>query len=127
MRRGERDGRAGRGCGAGRDVAALLDLAVLLHAQVTEAWLRLAGAPVQWREQAAVSARRAAERRDTPTTVGLALKSSLDVALAAGAFGLAQVELDTNVGVWRMAAARESGDPERAATIAAGLRIDTHA
>ncbi len=174
--------------GAGRDVAELLDLAVLLHAQLTEPWLRLAGAPLELREHAVLLARHVAERRDTPTTVGLALKSSLDVALAAGAFGLAQVELDalsvpmtspestqlagvialkrsfvaaadgraaeadaalthaaelaertgegdaywlasgpTNVGVWRIAVARESGDPERAVTIAAGLNIDAHA
>ncbi len=167
---------------AGRDVAELLDLAALLHAQVTDAWLRLAGASVQLREQAATLGRRAAERCDTSTAISLSLTTDVDVALAAGAFDLARAELNavsvpttspeltqlaglaalqrsfaaaadgrsaeadaalahadelaertgegtdrlgsfgpTLVGVWRMAAAREAGDPERAVVIAEGL------
>lgn len=57
---------------AGRDVAELLDQAVLLHTQATIGWLRVAGASVDLREQAAVLARRVAEERDTPTARGLA-------------------------------------------------------
>jgi len=52
---------------AGRDVAELLDLAVLLHTQLTEPWLCLAGVPLELRDQAAVLARGVAERRDTAT------------------------------------------------------------
>ncbi len=79
---------------AGRDVADLLDLAVLLHVQVTVGWLRIAGASVELREHAVLLARRAAERRDTPTARGLAVYGGLYVAVAAGAFDLAQGELD---------------------------------
>ncbi len=80
---------------AGRDVAALLDLAVLLHTRTTEPWLRMAGAPPDLREHAAVLARRLAERRDTPATMVLAVTSAVDVALAAGDFDFARAELDT--------------------------------
>lgn len=57
---------------AGRDVAELLDLTVLLHVQPTIGWLRTAGASVDLREQATLLARHAAEERDTPTVRGLA-------------------------------------------------------
>ncbi len=168
--------------GAGRDVAELLDLALVLHAQVTEAWLRIAGAPLELRDHAAVLGRRIAERRDTPTAISLSLRTEVDVALGTCDFDLAQAEMNrvsvpttspeltqlageialrrsfvamttsrpaeadaaltyaaelaqrtgeahvswqvfgpVDVGLWRMAAAREAGDPERAAVIAAGL------
>lgn len=80
---------------AGRDVAELLDLAVLLHTQGTIGWLRTAGASVDLREQAALLARRAAEERDTPAVMGLAAAGAVRVMMSTGAFGLAQVELDS--------------------------------
>jgi hypothetical protein len=80
---------------AGRDVAQLLDLAVLLHTQGTIGWLRTAGASVDLREQAALLARRAAEERDTPTAWGLAVAAAVRVMLSSGAFDLAQTELDS--------------------------------
>ncbi|MGH4017999.1 MAG: hypothetical protein ACRDT0_01890 [Pseudonocardiaceae bacterium] len=45
---------------AGRDVAELLDLAVLLHTGATAGWLRIAGAPMDLREQAVRSPGRGA-------------------------------------------------------------------
>ncbi|MGH3980410.1 MAG: helix-turn-helix domain-containing protein [Pseudonocardiaceae bacterium] len=80
---------------AGRDVAELLELAVLLHTQATIAWLRFAGAPVDLREQAATLARQAAEQRDTPAALGLAAAGAVRVMLSSGAFALAQAELDS--------------------------------
>lgn len=80
---------------ARRDVAEVLDLAVLLHVQATIGWLRTAGASVDLREQAALLARRAAEERDTPTVRGLAAAGSVRVMLSTGAFDLAQAELDS--------------------------------
>ena len=50
---------------AGRDVARLLELAVLLHAGATLGWLRLAGALLDLREQAALLVHQAAQHRDT--------------------------------------------------------------
>jgi hypothetical protein len=58
---------------AGRDVAALLDSAVLLHSHVTVGWLRIAGAAIELRELAAQLATRVAEYRDTPEARGLAV------------------------------------------------------
>ncbi|MGH4024169.1 MAG: helix-turn-helix domain-containing protein [Pseudonocardiaceae bacterium] len=80
---------------AGRDVTELLDLAVLLHTQGTIGWLRTAGASVDLREQAALLARRAAEERDAPAVMGLAAAGAVRVMMSTGAFGLAQVELDS--------------------------------
>jgi hypothetical protein len=80
---------------AGRDVAELLDLAALLHTQATIAWLRIAGASTDLREQASVLACRAAEERDTPTARGLAAAGAVRVMLSTGAFDLAQAELDS--------------------------------
>ncbi|MGH3781343.1 MAG: hypothetical protein ACRDRO_12140 [Pseudonocardiaceae bacterium] len=80
---------------AGRDVAELLGLAVLLHTQATIGWLRTAGATVDLREPAAVLARRAAEERDTPTVRSLAAAGAVRVMLSTGAFDLAQAELDS--------------------------------
>jgi hypothetical protein len=164
---------------AGRDVAELLDAAVMLHTQGTLAWLRVMGARVDLRSLAALVAQAAAERRDDPTTTGLAVWGDGLVMLATGDFDLARAELDavtvptntresmqlagmlalsqslvaaadgraaeadaalcyaedlaqhtgegnayslgfgpTNVGLWRLAAAMEAGDHERAAVIA---------
>jgi hypothetical protein len=80
---------------AGRDVAELLDLAALLHTQATIAWLRIAGASTDLREQALVLACRAAEERDTPTARGLAAAGAVRVMLSTEAFDLAQAEFDS--------------------------------
>lgn len=79
---------------AGRDVAPLLELAVLLHTQGTSAWLRVVGAPLDLRSQAATLAQQAARDRDTPTAMGIATVGSVGVMLTAGAFDLAQAALD---------------------------------
>lgn len=80
---------------AGRDVAELLDLAVLLHSHATVGWLRVAGAPVELRDQAAELAFQSAEMRDTPEARGLAVWGGLYVMIMAGAVDLAQAELDS--------------------------------
>lgn len=51
---------------AGRDVPRLLELAVLLHSHATLGWLRVVGASLDLRGQAAELARRAAQERNTP-------------------------------------------------------------
>jgi transcriptional regulator with XRE-family HTH domain len=79
---------------AGRDVAELLDLAVLLHSHATVGWLRVAGAPIELREQAAQLASRAADDRGTPEAKGLAAWGGLYVLVMAGAVDLARHELD---------------------------------
>lgn len=79
---------------AGRNVAELLDLAVLLHVGATTGWLRVAGAELDLREQAVLLGRHAAQDRDTPTTLGLATWGGLHVMLIDGATDLAQAELD---------------------------------
>jgi transcriptional regulator with XRE-family HTH domain len=174
---------------AGRDVAKLLDLAVLLHAGVTVGWLRLAGAPLDLRSEASLLALRAAQDRETPTALGLATWGGVYVMVTAGQFELAQAELDaltvptntlesiqlagtlalcrsvvasadsrlgdidaplelaaeladrigegnnayslgfgpTNVGIWRMAAAREAGDHEQVVRTAEALQPDLYA
>jgi hypothetical protein len=80
---------------AGRDVVELLDLAVLLHIQAAIAWLRIAGALPDLREQASVLACRAAEERDTPTARGLTAAGAVRVMLSTEAFDLAQAEFDS--------------------------------
>lgn len=80
---------------AGRDVAELLDLAVLLHSHATVGWLRVAGAPIELREQAAQLASRAAEDRGTPEAMGLATWGGLYVMVMSGAVDLARDELDS--------------------------------
>jgi hypothetical protein len=80
---------------AGRDVAGLLELAVVLHAQGTHAWLRVMGAEVDLRALATLVARQAAEHRDEPTTMGLAMWVDGLAMLAAGDFDLARYELDS--------------------------------
>lgn len=79
---------------AGRDVAELLELAVLLHTQGTGAWLRVVGAPLDLRSQAVGLARRAAQELDSPTAMGIATVGSVGTLLAAGAFDIAQTTLD---------------------------------
>jgi len=79
---------------AGRDVAQMLDLAVLLHAGAITGWLRVAGAPIEMRVLAAELASRAAEDRDTPEARGLAIWGGLHVMVAAGAVDLARAELE---------------------------------
>ncbi len=80
---------------AGRDVAELLDLAVLLHSGATPGWLRVAGAPLDLRAQAVQLARQAAQHRDSPAALGLATWGGLHVLLSAGEFDLALAELDS--------------------------------
>ncbi|MGH3980553.1 MAG: helix-turn-helix domain-containing protein [Pseudonocardiaceae bacterium] len=80
---------------AGRDVAELLDLAVLLHAQDTRGWLWMHSASLDLRWQAASLAQQAAQERDTPTALGIAAWGAVVEMLAGGAFDLAQAELDS--------------------------------
>jgi hypothetical protein len=80
---------------AGRDVAGLLDLAVLLHVGATTGSLRVAGASLDLRAQAAQLAHQAAQHRDSPAALGLATWGGLHVMLSAGEFDLAQAELDS--------------------------------
>ncbi len=68
---------------------------MLLHANATVGWLRVAGASIELREQAAELATRAAEARDTPEARGLAVWGGLHVLVAAGAIDLARDELDS--------------------------------
>jgi len=78
---------------AGRDVAELLDLAVLLHVQGAGHWLREVGAPLDLRQNNVTLAYRLAEERDTPIALGLAATGAARVLLAAGAFDLVKAEL----------------------------------
>jgi hypothetical protein len=81
---------------AARDVAELLDLAVLLHSNATVGWLRVVGpASIELREMAAELAFRAAEQRDTPEARGLAMWGGLYTMVTAGAVDLARIELDS--------------------------------
>ncbi|MGH4021852.1 MAG: XRE family transcriptional regulator [Pseudonocardiaceae bacterium] len=87
---------------AGRDVAELLELGVLLHVQSAQHWLREADAPLDLRRQNVMLTRQLAERRDTPTVLGLAAYGAMRVMLAAGTFDLAEadlagVEVPTNI------------------------------
>ncbi|HEY2765979.1 MAG TPA: helix-turn-helix domain-containing protein [Pseudonocardiaceae bacterium] len=75
---------------AGRDVAELLDLAVVLHTRGSQAWLKVMSAPVDLRSQATLLARQAAEHRDEPTAMGLAVWGDALVMLAEGDFDLAR-------------------------------------
>jgi len=80
---------------AGRDVAELHDLAVTLHVTGAGRWLRVMGAGVELRSLNTLVARQAAERRDDPTMLGLAVWCDGLVMISAGDFELAQAELDT--------------------------------
>jgi transcriptional regulator with XRE-family HTH domain len=79
---------------AGRDVAQLLDLVVLLHSHVTVGWLRVVGGSLDLRSQAAELARHAATERDTPQALALAAWGGMYVLVLAGAVDLAHAELD---------------------------------
>ncbi len=79
---------------AGRDVPALLELAVVTHVHVTLMWLRDAGASLDLRWQAATLARDMAREHDEATTLGAAAFGTANALLAAGAFDLAAAELD---------------------------------
>jgi len=80
--------------GTGRDVAELLDLAVLLHAQGVSHWLRIAGAPLDLRRDNDVTlAYQLAERRETPIALGLVASRASKVIPDSGAFGLAKTDL----------------------------------
>ncbi|MBV9013642.1 MAG: helix-turn-helix transcriptional regulator [Pseudonocardiales bacterium] len=79
---------------AGRDVAELLDLAVMLHVNGTGAWLGGIGAGAELRSLNMLVARQAAEHRDDPTMLGLAVWGDGLVMLSAGDVELARAELD---------------------------------
>lgn len=79
---------------AGRDVPRLLELAVLLHSHATLGWLRVVGVSLDLRGQAAELARRAAQERNTPQTLGLATWGGMYVLVMAGAVDLARAELN---------------------------------
>ncbi|MDQ3762105.1 MAG: helix-turn-helix domain-containing protein [Actinomycetota bacterium] len=80
---------------AGHDVAELLKLAVLVHAQTTRGYLYIVGAPLDLRREPATLAQRAAEELDEPTMLGVAAWGAVIEMLAAGAFELAQDELNS--------------------------------
>lgn len=80
---------------AGKDVAKLLELAVLLHTQDTKWWLAMHGAPLDLRWQAAALAQQAAQRRDDVTARGIAAWGMVIDMLACGAFDLAATELNS--------------------------------
>jgi hypothetical protein len=75
---------------AGRDVAELLDLAVLLHVQGTAAWLQAMNAWVELRLLATLTARQTAERREDPALLGLAVFHDALMLLTSGDFTLAR-------------------------------------
>jgi transcriptional regulator with XRE-family HTH domain len=130
---------------AGYDVAELLRLAVLVHAQTTRGYLYIVGANLDLRREAATLAQRAAEELDEPTMLGVAAWGAVIEMVAGSAFDLALEELDSvsvptttsestqlagfgpaNVGLWRMNAALEVKDYEQAATIAENLNPAEH-
>jgi hypothetical protein len=79
----------------GRDVAELLDLAVMVHVQGVSHWLREVGAPLDLPTENDVTlAHRLAEQRDTPIALGLAAYGATRAMLATGAFELVKVDLD---------------------------------
>lgn len=79
---------------AGRDLGELLPLAAWLHTQATASWLRLVGASVDLRGQAVMLARQAAQEHGTAASMGLVAAAGASVALAKGAFDIAQAGLD---------------------------------
>ncbi|MGH4024211.1 MAG: helix-turn-helix domain-containing protein [Pseudonocardiaceae bacterium] len=78
----------------GEDTTALLELAVRFHAGTTLGWLRVTGAPVDLRLQAADLVRHAAHSVDTPGALSLAAWGGLSAMIDAGLIGLARAELD---------------------------------
>jgi hypothetical protein len=176
---------------AGREVKALVELAVGVHVHVTLMWLRDSGASVDLRWQAAELAQNLAERLGEVTSFGVAAFGSANALLASGAFDLAEAELGsltlpptnadtagmigmvtmtrsliaaadkrpgdiaalmhaakelaiqfgepdddrdrlgfgfgpTNVGLWEMALALETGEPDRAVSIAQTIQPQRH-
>lgn len=126
---------------AGRDVAELLDLAVLLHSHATVGWLRVVGGSLDLRSQAAELARHAATEWETPQALGLAAWGGMYVLVLAGAVDLAHAELadrtgevnayglgfgPQEVGQWRARTAMEAADHERTTRVAEGLAVQTH-
>ncbi|MGH3709266.1 MAG: helix-turn-helix domain-containing protein [Pseudonocardiaceae bacterium] len=79
---------------AGRDVKALVELAVVVHVHVTLMWLRDSGASVDLRWQAATLAQGLAERLGDATSLGVAAFGSANALLASSMFDLADAELD---------------------------------
>lgn len=69
---------------AGRDVAELLDLAVLLRSHATAGWLRVVEGSLDLRSQATELARRAAIERETPQALGPAAWGDMYVLVLAG-------------------------------------------
>lgn len=80
---------------AGRDVAELLVLAVLLHVQGTHAFLHDVGAPADLRGLAALLGRQAALEHGAPDMLGMAAFGSANGLLATGELDLAQAVLDS--------------------------------
>jgi transcriptional regulator with XRE-family HTH domain len=80
---------------AGRDVAELLVLAVLLHVQGSHAFLHDVGAPADLRGHAAMLGRQAAWEHGEPDMLGMAAFGSANGLLAAGELDLAQAMLDS--------------------------------
>ena len=78
----------------GGDTSALLELAVRFHAGTTLGWLRVVGAPVDLRLQAANLVRHAAHSVDTPGALSLAAWGGLLAMIDAGLIDLARAELD---------------------------------
>lgn len=78
----------------GRQVSALLELAVALHVDLTHVWLRHAGAPEDLRWQAVTLARQAARHHEGASALGAATAASVYALLASGGYALAQAELD---------------------------------
>ncbi|MGH3943183.1 MAG: helix-turn-helix domain-containing protein, partial [Pseudonocardiaceae bacterium] len=79
---------------AGRNVAELLELSVWLHTQATVPWLSVSAAAVDLRGQAVMLARHAAQEHGGAVPLGLVAAAGARVALAKGAFGIAQDGLD---------------------------------
>jgi transcriptional regulator with XRE-family HTH domain len=78
---------------AGIDGPGMAEIAILLHVQGTQAWLRDVGAPLDLGWQAASLAQREAQRIDDAHLLGLAAFGTGHGLLAAGAFDLADRHL----------------------------------
>ena len=79
---------------AGRDLAELLELSAWLHTQATVPWLSVSAAAVDLRGQAVILARQAAYEHGAVVPKGLVAAAGARVALAKGAFSIAQAALD---------------------------------
>ncbi len=76
------------------DISELLELAVVVHVHLTAMWLRDASAPLDLRWLVATLAADAAREHGESTTLATAAYGSALTLLSAGAFDLAQAELD---------------------------------